>query len=233
MVSAIYDMIRGPANIVMKPMSDMAVLRRLRGLLMLAEAAAEADAGGRDVWQYAVPIDVLRNHLGLTNGDLQWLISEGLVDHGVESRRRRGRMRAFRRGIPLNPTSGVCFVIRRAGLRLTRQLCAAVRSHGSAAALTPEWDSTTGALTFAGAQVKILPASATSQRKVLEKCQKENWSQTVESPFADLPAAKRGHYLSQVLDHLNHGQHETRVHFSSLEKGLRLRWRVIEDGSRG
>jgi hypothetical protein len=43
-----------------------------------------------------------------------------------------------------------------------------------------------------------------------------------------MPPTKRGHYLGQVLAHLNHGQNEVQIHFSQKDKGRRIRWKIIQ-----
>lgn len=210
----------------MKSKFDVPALRRLRGILRLAEAVAEADAVNADVWQYAVPIDVLRNQSGLTNFDVQWLVNQRLTEHRLETTSSRGKRRAFVLRGEFDPSTRVCFVPSRAGLRLARRATDAMNARAPDANIKPHWNATTGDLTWDGSLVKHLPENATAQRAVLDRCQLENWSGLISSPFAAMPPKERSHCLGQVLNHLNSAQKEARLHFSSADKARCVRCRV-------
>ena len=196
-------------------------------MLRLAEAAAEADAAGADGWQSAVSIDVLRNHSGLANADLLWLNKEGLVEHRLETTRPKARRRTFRHSGPFKPTEATCFLLSPAGLRCVRRICDLIQGE-AVVDDKPHWDPAAGDLTIGGALVKHLSERATAQRAVAAACQAAKWVNPIDSPFAKMPPKRRIHYLGKVLDDLNHGQREERLHFSALDKGLRLRWRACQ-----
>ena len=205
---------------------DAALMRRLRALLLIAEAALEADVSGVDAWQYAMPTDALLSHSGMTQSDLQWLINARLVECLTETTKRTGEKRSFRPCRSYHG-AGTCFVLSAPGLRLSRQMHMLIATSASPTDLKPEWNAATGAWTLAGLFVKRLPTSATAQRRVLDRCQEKEWAAIVDSPFADMPASRRSHYLGQVLHHLNKGQIDAHIHCSSLDKGRKVRWAVI------
>lgn len=199
--------------------------RRLRGILRLTEAASEAHAAASDVWQYAVPIEALRLYAGLTDADLQWLVANGLAEHRVETTKNGRKERTFRRVGRLNPAAAACFIASSPALRLAEKMCRLQQeASDSTRNLKPHWDARSGELTWGLRLVKTLPESADSQRKVLDQCEEQKWAEIIDSPFSDMPPRERSRYLSRVLDHLNGGQKEARVHFSALDKGHKLRW---------
>lgn len=209
---------------------DAALVRRLRGLLRLAEHAVEADAAKTDPWQHAVPIDVLRNHTGLTDADLRWLIAEGLASQRIEVTAPRAKKRAFRRTGALNSAARACFVASRAGLRVAQRLCDVADADASPSGLKPEWNPATGDWTFNGALVKHLHENARTQREVLKQCEQQGWAEVIDSPFAQMTPKRRSHYLGQVLNHLNSSQKEAHIHFSAINKGRQFRWIVVDAG---
>lgn len=205
--------------------ADIVYYRRLRGLLRLAQSNVEAKVMQTDKWQYAVPIVVLRDHSGLTNADLRWLVQETFAEHRLETTTAGARRRTFRNAGILRPSARVCLVASDAGMRLARQLCEIVGDFGAAPlAVKPHWDRRSGLLTLNGALVKRLPARADAQRKVLDRCDESHWVEDIQSPFTDIAPLERSHYLCRVLDHLNNGQKDARIHFSARDKGTRLTW---------
>lgn len=202
--------------------------RRLRGILHLTEAATEAHAAGSDIWQYAVPIDVLRLYTRLTDADVHWLIGHGFAEHGVETTKNGSKVRVFRSVGRLNAAADVCFIASRTAFRLVENFFGLLQQvHGLSRNPKPRWDAHLGKLTFGLGLVKALPESAVSQRKVLDRCEEREWPDVIDSPFSDMPPRERSRYLSRVLNHLNGGQKETHLHFSALDQGRKLRWQAV------
>ncbi|HET6880343.1 MAG TPA: hypothetical protein VFI31_09320 [Pirellulales bacterium] len=214
----------------MKRGLDVGLVRRLRGVLRLAEAAAEAEASEVDHWQYAVPVDVLRRQAGLTDADLRWLVNEGFAEHRVETTRPSAKKRSFRSSGLFSAAARVGCVLSPAGARLATKICDVISARGSAGFLKPEWDPATGDWTWDRALVKRLPVNADAQRKILDQCHKVEWAEEIESPFADMPPKRRSRHLSRVLNHLNNGQRDARIHFSAVKKGRCFRWQIIDRG---
>jgi hypothetical protein len=203
---------------------DAALLRRLRGLLRLGEAAVEAREAEADTWQFAVPIDVLNKHSSLTNGDVQWLVNEGLIEHRTETTRAGAKKRTFRQDGAIHTSARVCFVTTEVGLRLARDMCEVLHSRDSGACLTPHWDAATRHLRFRGGLVKSLPITATTQGALLEACERARWVNPIPNPWAEMPPGKRSRHLRRALDHLNSNQQEVPIHFSSRDKARTFFW---------
>lgn len=201
----------------MKDSLDVPLLRRLRAVSRLAESAADATAAPADLWQYAVPIDVLRNHGGLTNGDLRSLVVAGLVEHRVETTRDRSRKRTFRRNGAMNPATRTCFILSAAGLRQARRICALLKAAPNGSDEKPRWDAASGNLIFGAMLAMHVPERAKARREIFAAAEAAGWNNPINSPFADMPPARRSHYLRRLLDQLNHDQ--SCLHFSSANKG--------------
>ena len=88
------------------------------GIVQLAESCDYAHDVRADRWQYAVEIDSLRK-LGLTTGDLEWLVGNGYAEHAREVTKPDDRTRKFRGGRKLVFTERTCFVVTAAGMSLT------------------------------------------------------------------------------------------------------------------
>lgn len=203
---------------------DVAHLRRLRVLLRLAEAHVEAQAVRQNDWAYAVPIDVLRNHVGVTDHDLQELVCQGLVEHGVETSRRRAGKRTFRRGARLKLTGPTCFVLTAAGAHLVRRLCEADQPAPVSIDEKPRWNAETGDWTWRGKLVKQLRAVADTQRPLLDACEARGWVNPIRNPWADLPPHQRSRRLRRALDRLKSGQREAQIGSSCFDKARSFHW---------
>lgn len=209
----------------MREPSLISCARRTRGLLRLLEARVEADAAAQDVWQFAVPIDVLRNHSGLTLPDIRWLVARGLAAYGIETTR-GGRRRTFRRHAVLSVSGRACFVATDQGLKIARHACSPLNGNSARDAGKPSWDAATGDLTIGGKLVKHLRESATAQRAILDACHAAFWGNPVASPFAAMPVRERSRYLRRLLYELNQHHQERVMHFASTDKAKHTRWVV-------
>jgi hypothetical protein len=204
-----------------------AVLRRLRALLHLGEAAAEAREAEADTWQFAVSIDVLGNQSGLTTSDVQWLVNEGLAEHRTETTRARAKKRTFRPDNAIHTSARVCFVTTQAGLRLAHEMCDMLHSRDSGACVTPHWDAATRQFRFRGRLIKLLPTAATTQGALLDACERARWVNPIPNPWAEMPPGKRSRHLRRALDHLNSNHQEMQIHFSSRDKARTFLWSEV------
>ncbi|HVA49396.1 MAG TPA: hypothetical protein VNH11_23725 [Pirellulales bacterium] len=166
----------------------------------------------------------MHNHDGLTNADLRLMINEGLVEHRVEITRNGARKRTFRRAGAMNPAARTCFVLSAAGLRYALRVCNLLQRPTDGAEQKPHWDAASRDLTLGGMLVKHLPEIAETQQAIVDACVAAEWKNPIDNPFADMPPSERSHYLRRLLDHLNHGQKDARIHFSSAAKGRQFRW---------
>ena len=81
----------------MQPPDSRFAARRscLRAALEQAvDALAYARASDRDAWEYAMEMDSLVK-VGLTVGDLRWMVTQGYLQHGVEMTSVRDAQRRF------------------------------------------------------------------------------------------------------------------------------------------
>jgi hypothetical protein len=206
---------------------DAALLRRMTGLLSLAQASLETATASSDALQFAVEINVLRNGQGLTNEDLRWLVLERLAEQWRETTRAGSRKRTFCKSPALKLASSTCFVVSPKGMSLVRRIYQVGHDRSGASELKPHWNPRTGDWTFDGRLIKHLRDDADAQRKVLDQCQTENWADDITNPFADLPTKERGHYLGQTLFHLNSNQREAQIKISACKKSRCIRWRFL------
>ena len=88
------------------------------GVVHLAESYDYAHDVRADRWQYAVEIDSLKS-LGLTPGDLRWLVKHGYAEHAREVTKPDDRQRRFRAARGLMFSDETCFVVTAAGMSLT------------------------------------------------------------------------------------------------------------------
>lgn len=212
----------------MRESFDVPFLHRLRVLLRLAEAQNAAEGAGADVWQYSVPIDVLRNFIGVSNHALRRLVSEGLVEYRLEKIPSRSRRRGFLRNHTMKLTGATCFVLTAIGVRYVQRLLDSLRATDERSEEKPRWNAQNGKWTFCGKLVKQLGGVAKTQRLLLDACQLQGWGNPIKSPWADRPMPDRSRHLRRALDHLKSEQQETHIGFSSLDKARSFRWFPVE-----
>lgn len=209
----------------------VSTIRRTRGLLRLLEAHAEAESASSDPWQLAVPIEILRNHEGLTLADIRWLISAGLCEYALETTR-RGPRRSYRRGGSLAACGRACFVLTAQGLVAAQNACSPLerdaRLFSGIATPKPVWQASTGNLVLDSRLVKHLAENATAQRAVLDAFQNADWTNPVANPFEEMPPTERSRYLRRLIDELNQHHRERKMHFASLGKATQIRWSIVE-----
>ena len=97
-------------------------LKRLQlGLEILHEAYCYATELGRDIWEFAVEIDVLHD-VGLSDNHLRWLVDNQLLEHAREITIVTESKRQFRRSFNLVFSRITCFVLTPIGERWVYEL---------------------------------------------------------------------------------------------------------------
>jgi hypothetical protein len=135
---------------------------------------------------------------GLTENDLCWLLTEGLIKHTVERIQSHGTTRVFDRTENLGLHERNCFVLTPAGYEVVRQACieqafagsssAAERSAKTAAPLNPAqpyWDETSHTLFWADEIVHHFKKDAPNQETILRTFQVHHWQPWI--PVSLLP----------------------------------------------
>ena len=211
--------------------------RRLRGLLRLFEARLEAIDAGRDLWEFAVEIGVLRAAEGLTEPDLRWLAAERLVEFAAETTRGGQATRTFRRGGRFSLTDRTSFVISERAAAVLAGWCDVLAGALNGApmslpavpnehATTPRWNPANGELRLGGALVRRVEQAAHVLRMLLDAAQAARWAKHVGNPFDHPSPRARAKRLSHALERLNRGQVDAFIHFSVHEKGKQFSWTV-------
>jgi hypothetical protein len=194
------------------PPRTMAQIRM--ALAELTEAAEYARKLQIDSWQLAIEIRCLRR-LGLTHGDLRWLISRGLIEHRLERTRAVDPHRAFRCAFNLAFTKHSCFTATCEGLSLARQTLASRQDNRLAKAPTtkatsaaevqeiPSWDAESHTLYWRGSAVKHFRHDAANQEAVLTAFHASGWARCIhfaQKRDAQISAKKR---LRDTIKNLN------------------------------
>jgi hypothetical protein len=193
-------------------------------LMALAEAHDLGLAAGRDVWQFALEIQAL-GQLGVSYSQMRLLITEGLIEHRLETSRPTDRERKFRRtkNLALLPESR--FVISARGLELARSQ--GTGAIGTAGDGKPRWDPGRRELWFGGQRVKALKGQAKNQEPVLAAFQEQGWPQCIECPLLAVGDQSRGERLMYALKALNRSQEPPAIHFHGNGTGRCVCWRPI------
>jgi hypothetical protein len=140
------------------------------------DALAYARASDRDAWEYAIEMDSLVK-VGLTVGDLRWMVTQGYLQHAVEVTSVSDSQRRFLGGQNLAFPRQTCFVLSAAGelfaasLSDNRQILSLAEmdrsSPGKRATLQPQWDRVSRMLTLGDQLVKRYRVPSPTQELIL------------------------------------------------------------------
>jgi hypothetical protein len=212
------------------------------GVHLLRDAWEYARECNEGDWQMSVEIASLRA-AGLTNSELRWLISRGLVNHQVEVTRASDRTRRFRKINSLVLPDGSCFVLTPAGRELIYRLGSAPNEVAPgeiaeraaerrsddrrAAPPSPHWDAMLHELTIGSTLVKRFRCPAKAQERILLAFQEDGWPPAIDDPLPtqfDQDPKRRLHY---TIRNLNRGQRPLRIRFFINGNGETIRWEVV------
>jgi len=213
------------------------------GLEKLLEAYRYAEDVGRDVWDFAVEIRVLRD-AGLTHSDLRWLVCKDYVSHRVELRRPDEDERTFRDGSELKFHKRSCFVLTPAGAafadeqgalsagdgRPKHSLGHTQDGDGHPNGLVPEWDAARHELRVGGELVKQFKLPSPCQETILTAFQEEGWPPRIDDPLppkAELDPRER---LHNTIKALNRHQKQRLLKIKGDGTGEGIMWEAIQDG---
>jgi hypothetical protein len=204
------------------------------GLRLLRDAHAGAGAAAADPWQFAVPIESLRE-AGLTDAQLRWLLQKGYAAQGVERTSLRSPGRRFQPVQNLSLRPGACFVLTEAGADWSRQVCRRRGKDGGEPGngRTPHWDGARRELRVGRVVVKRFRQSAPSQTLLLDALQELGWPPRTDDPLPPRAGVGAKTRLHSALSNLNRHQETKLIQFGGGGDGRSIRWRLLElDGKR-
>ncbi|MFN0053552.1 MAG: hypothetical protein ACKV0T_15340 [Planctomycetales bacterium] len=237
--------------------SRRSVSPRLKpGLEILQEAWDLAHKLQQDPWQCAVEIDVLRS-AGVSQNDVRWLLSQGLLREGHELTRPNDRRRRFREVKSLAVTDHACFVLTDDGYQYACESadrpigtpkiialaslkscesviqetagenCVSRQGQTPQADCTPTWDSTLHELRVGDSLVKRFSHPAPSQELILTVFQEEGWPPAIDDPLPGQFKQDPKRRLHYTIQNLNRAQGTPGIHFFINGNGQSIRWRLL------
>ena len=183
-------------------------------------------------WDFAVELQILQT-AGVDHNTLRGLVSQGLIQHAVETTRLGAKQRTFRESPNLRLVNASCFVLSAMGLELCEQLRA--RWHLPAAIVShvavPKWDSDRAELRLGDVVVKRFRQPAKNQRAILDAFQGENWAPRIDNPLPEEDQQPAQDRLHDAVRRLNQQIH-TLIRFESDGSGEGVLWRLIPQAPR-
>jgi hypothetical protein len=207
----------------------------LAALLQSLDYAAQL---GRDPWDFALEISALRD-LGLSNGDIRWLLCKGWVLHATETTRPDAGVRSFVPTGPLVLADRCCFVLTPVGESSVREGGAVLRPPHEAAECArpipgrpagdavPQWDKDRRLLRFGDAVVKQFKVPAPNQEIVLVSFQEEGWSVRIDDPLPMVAALDPKRRLHDTINSLNRNQRRPLLRFFGDGSGQSVCWEPL------
>ncbi len=194
----------------------------------------------RDVWEFAVELDILRA-AGLNNNDFRWLAQHDYIEAGVEVTLQGESARLFRRDGQLRLTPTTCFVLTEAGHRFAAARLGTPRFNGAPVAadsvngagaartadLGPCWDRDRQELRFGAVIVKQFKVPAPNQEMILAAFEEEHWPPRIDDPLPPLPSQDPKRRLHETITSLNRNQRRRLIRFMGDGSGQGVRWEGI------
>jgi hypothetical protein len=210
-----------------------------RVLQLLSEAWQYAKELEREVWDFAVEIDTLRN-AGTTPNDLRWLVGKGFVEVAVEVTLPDDAARVFRSVRRLLFMPRTCFILTVKGATFA----ASLPSNGTrtsskidgefkvreftAATLVPLWDRDRQELRLGPAVIKRYKVPAPNQEMILAAFEEEHWPARIDDPLPVNHGLEPKRRLHETITSLNRNQLERLIRFMGDGSGQGVRWERIE-----
>jgi hypothetical protein len=219
-------------------------------LLLLVEAYEYAQELERDVWDFAVEIDALRQ-AGYSNNEFRWLVCQGFTDHAPETTLPGSETRSFSRpphgpGLMFSPRTA--FVLTHSGFRFARGALHNVLSraflvgvpyakNGNGArahhGLKPRWDRDRQELRVGDILVKQFKVPAANQERVLAAFEEEGWPVHIDDPLPPAPDQDPKRRLHDTINSLNRNQKRRLVRFVGDGTGQGVRWQLAHPPGNG
>lgn len=224
------------------PVVAMLLQRGREALCLLLEAYRYAEEAQRDVWDFAVEIDTLRQ-TGCTNSEFRWLICRGYLDHALETTLAGEETRSFQRhqrepGLTFGRKT--CFVLTEAGSLFAagnvHEQQAEVLSHHDCShdrlaevpnELRPKWDHERQELRLGEIVVKQFKVPAPNQERILAAFDEEGWPVRIDDPLPPASEQDSKRRLHDTINSLNRNQKQNLIRFLGDGSGQGLRWELV------
>jgi hypothetical protein len=170
-----------------------------------------------DRWEFALTLDALYRE-GLSEADIRWLISSGLVEHAIEKTRPDAEKRKFLHIASRLIVINSCFVLTETGCVMAEKLVVQVSpeitqsSQIQTESLLPRWDSNVRELSLRSCLVKRFRTPAHCQEIVLKAFENVNWVRRIDNPLPKDSGVDTSQQLRDTVRRLNSNQH----HFQKL-----------------
>jgi hypothetical protein len=195
----------------------------------LYDASCYAHQLNRSIWDFAEEIASLRQG-GLTNGDLRWLVCNGLVEHGREITKLGEERRAFQHTVGLHFSKKTCFVLTDVGSLYVKECLtqpAQTGPNGKVRPIKPKWDRDLQELRLGNEIVKRFKVPAPNQEMVLAVFEEENWPVYVDDPLPPHPNIDPKSRLHDTINSLNRNQQNNLIQFRGNGSGKGVRWELV------
>jgi hypothetical protein len=161
--------------------------------------------------------------VGITPNDLRELVTDGLVEHGVNHTKPRGNPRAIRRVTHLRFSPDSSFIVTDAGVAIAQKHGLGTRWRHDTGESTlkiadqppkPHWDRNRRALFLGDKLIKQFKEPAPNQETILAAFQEEGWPDRIDDPLPPIEGVDSKKRLHDAVVRLN------RHH---VHRGLRFR----------
>lgn len=209
----------------------------IAGLEHLLQAHHYAVGTQRDVWDFAVEVDTLKE-TGVTVSDLRWLVCRGIIDHAREINSEDTNVRKFEPTAKLSFSRESCCLLTPVGAETVQEFFAARRASqrqevGTAnpSALKtqehPKWDPDRHQLSVGNSVIKEFKLPAVNQETVLSAFEEEGWPPSIDDPLAPARNIDPKRRLHDTIKNLNRNQRQVLIRFMGDGTGEGVRWEFI------
>ena len=226
------------------------ILRRgSEGLRLLLDAFQYAADVARDVWDFSVEIDTLRQ-AGWGNSEFRWLVCKGFVRHAVETTLVGDETRSYRhprRAQALIFSGKTCFILTDAGFHFAASvldrlapppaepdpesglLTAGIASVGC----LPKWDRERQELRVGDVVVKQFKVPAANQERILAAFEEDGWPIRIDDPLPPAAEQDSKRRLHDTINSLNRNQRHHLIRFIGDGTGQGIRWELVNPTDAG
>jgi hypothetical protein len=207
-------------------------------LRLLLRASDYASALNYNEWQFAVPIEELRQG-GTQLTELRWLVASGVLAHRREIRRANAKTRSFHWADHLSFDDRSCFVLSERGVSFARHLLSNTNrnqldeyrplnnGHGNRPSL-PAWDRKRRELSLDGTIVKQFLEPARNQETILSTFDDVGWPLQIDDPLSGRCNVEPKKRLRDTVHHLNRRQRNNLIRFHTDGTGQRVWWEIVK-----
>lgn len=197
----------------------------LRLLLQASEYSARL---GKDVWDFAVELPILRA-TGLTNSDLRWLFYQNYVEHRCEVTQPSDGRRTFAPDTNLRIDDSTCVILTTIGVRTARNICERQQlavAQPLEIIETPDWDDVRHELRWGGLVVKQFRTPSKNQQTILRAFEEDGWPPRIDDPLPQVPEIDPKRRLGDTIKSLNRKQQHPLLRFRGDGSGSGVRWEL-------